>query len=118
MSSWHDVASLEELESQGRVIARIEGREIGVLIDPADKSLRALRNRCPHVGSPLCLGTLRRRERGAAGTYDDPEQVNVLRCPHHGWEFDLQTGFCLEDSKMRVAVYEVKVVDGRVQVLA
>lgn len=117
MRTWNDIASFEELERQGRVIVRIGGREIGVLVDRSDNSLRAVRNRCPHVGSPLCLGTVRRRERGTPGLYE-LEDRNVLRCPHHGWEFDLESGFCLDDASMRVAVYEVKVVDGRVHVLA
>lgn len=117
MKEWHDIASLEQLERDGRVIVRIGGREVGVLVNPADGSLKALRNRCPHVGSPLCRGTVRTRERGTAGRYE-LETGKVLRCPHHGWEFDLDTGVCLDDPAMRVAVYEVKVVDGRVQVLA
>jgi nitrite reductase (NADH) small subunit len=42
----------------------------------------------------------------------------VLRCPWHGWEFDPKTGRCLDDPAMRVAVYDAKVVDGRVLVQA
>lgn len=117
MREWHDIAAVEDVERDGRAIVRIGGREIGVLVDPSNGSLRALRNRCPHVGSPLCRGALRTREAGTPGSYT-LEEGKVLRCPHHGWEFDLVTGACLDDPAMRVAVYEVKVVDGRVHVLA
>ncbi len=117
MREWHDVASLEKVVRDGRAIVRVGGREIGVLVDPSDGSLKALRNRCPHVGSPLCLGTLRTRESGTPGAYS-LEEGKVLRCPHHGLEFDLVSGVCLDDPGMRVAVYDVKVLEGRVHVLA
>ena len=117
MKDWHDLGPLEQLERDGRLIARVAGREIGVVVDRKDGALYALRNRCPHVGSPLCRGRVRPRERGTAGLYEPPEQ-DVLRCPHHGWEFDLVTGRCLEDDSMRVAVYPVKVEGQRVLVFA
>ena len=43
---------------------------------------------------------------------------SVLRCPWHGWEFDLETGRCRDDESMRVAVYPADVRDGRVFVKA
>jgi len=93
MTTWHDVASLEELQRDGRV-ARVGDREIGVVLGPGGE-LRALRNRCPHHGAPLCLGdVVGRLEAPAPGTYVLSEQA-VLRCPWHGWEFDLETGACL-----------------------
>jgi nitrite reductase/ring-hydroxylating ferredoxin subunit len=117
VKDWHDLGPLDQLERDGRIIARVGGREIGVVVDPRDGALYALRNRCPHVGSPLCRGRVRPRELGSAGLYKPAEQ-DVLRCPHHGWEFDLETGRCLEDDSMRVAVYPVKVEGARVLVFA
>jgi uncharacterized protein len=40
------------------------------------------------------------------------------RCPWHGWEFDLETGRCLDDPALRAAVYPVRVEAGRVLVRA
>lgn len=117
MKEWRDVASLDQLVQDGRVIVRVGGREIGVFLDRSNGTFRALRNRCPHVGSPLCRGTLRRRERGTPGAYLFGDQ-EVLRCPHHGWEFDVETGLCIEDPTMRVAVYAVRTVNTRVEILA
>lgn len=117
MSEWHDFGPFEQLERDGRIIARVGGREIGVVVDRRNGGLHALRNRCPHIGSPLCRGSVRLRERGTAGAYLPGEQ-QVLRCPHHGWEFDLESGRCLEDDRMRVAVYPVKVEAARVLVYA
>ena len=111
MSGWHDVGSLAELERDGHVVARVEGREVGVVAVGGE--LRGVRNRCPHHGGPLCLGTVQQRVTGGPGAYDVTGTL-VLRCPWHGWEFDPVTGACLDDPALRVAVYPAKAVDGRV----
>lgn len=93
------------------------GRSIGVF--NVDGHLFALRNTCPHQGAQLCLGTVR-------GTMlpSDPYEYRygrdgrVLRCPWHGWEFDLETGEKLFDvtERARVKTYEVSVEGDRVVV--
>jgi nitrite reductase (NADH) small subunit len=112
---WHEIGLATELERTGRLIARVEGREIGIL--RVGNKLHAIRNRCPHHGGPLCLGTVREREAGTPGRYSQSGHM-VLRCPWHGWEFDLETGACPEDASLRVATYDVRVVGERVHVLA
>src|SRR5215207_2102109 len=113
MKEWHDISSAEELELSGQVVARIQGREVGIVRDPTDGSLHGLRNRCPHHGGPLCLGTVRERVAGSPGRYELVGQ-SVLRCPWHGWEFDPATGQCLDEPSMRVAVYPAKAEGDRV----
>jgi nitrite reductase (NADH) small subunit len=115
VSDWHDVGSLADLERDGHIIARIEGREVGVLV--VDGEPRGVRNRCPHHGGHLCLGRVVERARGEPGRYGFAGR-HVLRCPWHGWEFDPVTGICLDEPSMRVAVYPVEVADGRVLVQA
>jgi 3-phenylpropionate/trans-cinnamate dioxygenase ferredoxin subunit len=115
MSEWHDVGSLADLQRAGRLLARIGGREVGVL--EVDGELRGVRNRCPHHGGPLCLGIVGPRQTGTPGRYDLGSR-SVLRCPWHGWEFEPATGACLDDPSMRVAVYPAKAVEGRVFVQA
>jgi 3-phenylpropionate/trans-cinnamate dioxygenase ferredoxin subunit len=113
MSAWHDVGSLADLERDGHVVARVEGREVGVVAVGAE--LRGVRNRCPHHGGPLCRGTVEQRLTGRPGRYHVTGEL-VLRCPWHGWEFDPATGACLDDPALRVAVYPAKTADGRVLV--
>jgi nitrite reductase (NADH) small subunit len=42
----------------------------------------------------------------------------TLRCPWHGWEFDLDTGVCLDEPSLRTAVYPVRVEGGRIMLEA
>lgn len=112
---WHDIGSLEELERAGHLVARIGGREVGAVLDRATNTPVAIRNRCPHHGAPLCLGTVRTRIGGEPGRYE-LESSRVLRCPWHGWEFDLETGICRDEPSLRAAVYSVSVTGGRVLV--
>ena len=83
--------------------------------DPASGELWALRNRCPHHGGPLCLGSVKAREAGGLpGRYELSTQ-RVLRCPWHGWEFDLKTGQSYFDpQKTRARSYPVEVEKGGV----
>ena len=93
-----------------RTIVRVGGREIGVF--HTDAGLYALRNVCPHQGAPLCLGTVTGTTLPSApGEYVWGLDGRVLRCPWHGWEFDLETGVGLYDPYRheRVATYEVRI---------
>ncbi len=115
MSGWQDVGSLEELDRGGRLVARVGGREVGVVRDAASGALHGVRNRCPHHGGPLCLGTVQERVTGEPGRYSLSGR-SVLRCPWHGWEFDLETGRCVDEPSLRAAVYPVRVDGERVLV--
>jgi 3-phenylpropionate/trans-cinnamate dioxygenase ferredoxin subunit len=113
----HVVAAIEEFPVGARKIMRLGGREIGVFRTSA--GLFALRNSCPHQAAPLCLGTVTGTTLPSApGEYIWGKEGEVLRCPWHGWEFDLTTGLGLYDpyKHERVATYEVREEDGNVVV--
>jgi nitrite reductase (NADH) small subunit len=111
----HVVAHVDEIPPGSRKIVEVAGRSIGVF--NIDGTFHALRNRCPHQGGPLCEGFLMSslRSRGP-GHYDHRPGETLVRCPWHGWEFDLHSGQCLDDPSMRVAVYKAKTEQGRVLV--
>ena len=113
---WVDVGAAADLARAGRLVARVNGREIGVVAEP-DGTLRGIRNRCPHHGGPLCLGRVSERVGGEPGVYE-LAGTRTLRCPWHGWEFDLETGVCVDEPSLRAAVYPVRVAHGRVFVRA
>jgi nitrite reductase (NADH) small subunit len=115
-SDWVDVGAAADLARTGRLVARVNGREIGVVAD-LDGVLRGIRNRCPHHGGPLCLGRVGDRVEGEPGVYELTGR-KTLRCPWHGWEFDLETGVCVDEPTMRAAVYPVRIEGERVLVQA
>lgn len=106
----HPVATTSEIPPGGRKIVEIDGRSIGVF--NVGGSFYALRNLCPHQGAPLCEGpvmgtTLPSRP----GTYVLAREGEILRCPWHGWEFDLRTGRSLADpDRARVRSFPVTTV--------
>jgi nitrite reductase/ring-hydroxylating ferredoxin subunit len=73
--------------------------------------LFAVRNRCPHQGGPLCLGpTTGLLESDAPGQRVYQRHGEILRCPWHGWEFDLRDGRSIVDPQgIRVKSYDVVV---------
>jgi nitrite reductase/ring-hydroxylating ferredoxin subunit len=112
----HDVGAEEDFDLGVFRVFEIRGRSIGVVHSVA--GWFAIRNRGPHLGAPLCAGKV-------TGTMlpGVPDKLSwgmegqVVRCPWHGWEFDLQTGRSLFDvSNERTATYPVEVCDGRVEV--
>jgi len=105
----HAVATVEEIPPGTHKIVTVAGRSIGVY--NLGGEFFALRNSCPHQGGPLCTG----RVSGfviaeTPGEYVYSRQGEILRCPWHGWEFDIRTGRSWFDpAKVRVRRYEVTV---------
>ena len=72
-------------------IVSVNGREIGVF--NVDGRYFALANRCPHEGGPLCQGRIVALVQSEGpGHYRLARHQEFLRCPWHGWEFDIRTG--------------------------
>ena len=72
-------------------IVNVAGREIGVF--NLDGRYFALANRCPHEGGPLCQGRIVALvQSDGPGHYALTRDREFLRCPWHGWEFDIRTG--------------------------
>ena len=74
----------------------------------------ALNNRCPHRGGSLCQG----RQTGLVesdgpGNYRYSRPGEIIRCPWHGWEFDIRTGqsWC-DPTRVRARPYAVSVQPG------
>ena len=103
------VATVNEIAPGGRKIVEIAGRSIGVF--NVGGQFYALRNRCPHQGGPLCEGRLTGfLVSSGPGEYRYSRPGEILRCPWHGWEFDLRTGQSWFDPvQVRVRRYDVTV---------
>jgi 3-phenylpropionate/trans-cinnamate dioxygenase ferredoxin subunit len=105
----HAVATVDEIPPGGRKIVEVAGRSIGVF--NVDGIFYALRNRCPHQGGPLCRGTISGFVSATKpGEYHHSRHGQILRCPWHGWEFDIATGQSWFDPrKIRVRRYDVTI---------
>ena len=102
------VATVAEIPPGSRKIVEISGRSIGVFNIEGD--FYALRNRCPHQGGPLCQGKFTGLIQSTKpGQYDYSRPGEIIRCPWHGWEFDVQTGQSWVDpAQTRVRRYDVQ----------
>jgi nitrite reductase/ring-hydroxylating ferredoxin subunit len=105
----HVVATTDEIPPGQRKIVEIGGRSIGVF--NVGGRYYALRNACPHAGAALCEGTLTGLVTSTApGEYSYERAGEILRCPWHGWEFDVTTGRSWFDpARTRVRAYETTV---------
>jgi 3-phenylpropionate/trans-cinnamate dioxygenase ferredoxin subunit len=88
------------------------------VIRKADGSLSALRDVCPHHAARLSLGVVRPLlETDENWDYALSDRQWTIRCPWHGFEFDVDTGRCPADpEKYRVRSYPVSVENGKIVV--
>ena len=102
------VCASDEL-APGAMRAVSWGRLPVVVIRLEDGSLHALVDRCLHHGGPLSAGRLGHGSAGAGGVgdYRPDESVAVLRCPWHGYEYDIRTGCTLFDPDRRLRTLTV-----------
>jgi nitrite reductase (NADH) small subunit len=108
------VCRVDDLPPGKRKIVNVRGRTIGVF--NVNGTYYALLNRCPHLAAPLCKGVV-------TGLITGPEPYKiefsrdgeVLRCPWHGWEFDITNGQSVfNPHRVRVKSYEVLVETQRI----
>jgi nitrite reductase/ring-hydroxylating ferredoxin subunit len=109
----HVVAKVDEIPPGSRKLVTVEGREIVVF--NLDGDFVGLLNRCPHQGGKMCDGVVT-----ALITSDEPGKINyerpgeIIRCPWHGWFFDLRTGQSWgEPDRVKTRHYDAAVADGR-----
>lgn len=105
----HVVCRAADLPPGERRIVEVEGRSLGVF--NIDGEYHAIPNRCPHQWAPLCKGTLAKTAYAERpDEWDWDEASCVIRCPWHGWEFDIRTGRSVfNPHRMGVRSYEVTV---------
>lgn len=110
------VARVDDIAPGTSKSFRVAGREICVI--NSGGRFYALRNACPHRGAPLCAGTV-------GGTllasrpyeYVYGHEGSVIRCPWHGYEFDLESGNAVvRATGLRVKTYPVRTSDGSILV--
>ena len=97
---------LRDAPDEGAVrMLEVDGHRVGLYRVAGD--LHALANRCPHRGAPLCAGMIATPLEADGATVMLGPRHSVVRCPWHKWEFDIATGRCLVDTRLRVRRYAV-----------
>lgn len=120
MSDRIEVANAESFPpGERRIVETDHGISIGVF--NVDGEYHAILNKCLHQNGPLCEGGLEpeivAEWAGPGNRVDEDYGDNfVVKCPWHGWEYDLETGQLLHDEEISVPVFDVAVHDGTVYI--
>jgi nitrite reductase/ring-hydroxylating ferredoxin subunit len=96
---------LAEAPAEGeRRLLDVGGRRVGVF--QLDGGFFALADRCPHRGAPLCSnGEVVNAVEGVGDDACVTREGALVRCPWHKWDFDIASGRCTVDDRLRVRRY-------------
>jgi nitrite reductase/ring-hydroxylating ferredoxin subunit len=105
------VAKAAQFPDGERRIVRHGASEIGVF--HWQGQFYAYENLCLHQGGPACEGVMMHKVEdviGADRTWNgqrfSKDEIHFV-CPWHGYEYDLKTGECAADRKLRLKSFEV-----------
>ncbi|MFV8827820.1 Rieske (2Fe-2S) protein [Alkalihalobacterium sp. APHAB7] len=102
------VCKIEDIKPNGMKAVSLGKREVVVIRDNNDR-FYAFRDFCPHQGTRLSDG----RVSGTTlctdklGEHIWAKEGEVIACPWHRWEFDVNTGCSLFSDKTRIKNYKV-----------
>ena len=105
------VGKASEFKDGDRRIVFVGDHEIGVFREHG--TFYAYSNYCLHQGGPACEGlTIAKVEerimpdKTSKGLYFSDTELHFV-CPWHGYEYDMKTGECVSDRKLKLRKYEV-----------
>ena len=105
------VAKTSEMTDGDRRIVFVGDHEIGVFRH--EGKYYAYSNFCLHQGGPACEGLTiakveekLRPDKTSMGLYFSEEEMHFV-CPWHGMEYDMKTGECVSDRKMKLKKYKI-----------
>jgi nitrite reductase/ring-hydroxylating ferredoxin subunit len=90
--SYHLLGTRDDISTDSPKRVCLNGREIVVF--HVDQRFYAFKNICPHQGVELTGATI---------------ENGFLRCPGHGYRFDLKTGQCDRDPYLQASTYDLKI---------
>ena len=98
-STFQRAAAVDDVRRLGSLVAHVNGHTLALFADGDD--VRAVDNRCPHMGFPLHRGTL---------------HDGILTCHWHHARFDVATGGTFDQWADELRVFPVELRDGDVWV--
>ncbi|KMP11073.1 hypothetical protein UR09_04400 [Candidatus Nitromaritima sp. SCGC AAA799-A02] len=98
MSEFIPVARVDDIPPGTRKRVEVDSKRISIF--NIDGEYYAIFDTCPHKGTtPLIRGTL--------------DGIGI-KCPNHGYRFDLKTGECNIGPAFNTKVFPIKVEDGEI----
>ena len=105
------VGKASEFKDGDRRIIFLGDHEIGVFRD--DGQFYAYSNFCIHQGGPACEGLIIAKveerilpDKTSRGLYFSDSERHFV-CPWHGYEYDMKTGECVADRKLKLRKYKI-----------
>ena len=92
MSEYTTVAKVGAIEEGKGEAYAVNGRMVAIFLDQG--KYFAIDDFCPHMGASLAGG---------------PLQDGTVSCPWHAWRFCIKDGRWVDNPRLKVACYEVKV---------
>lgn len=92
MAEFLKAAKTGEIEPGCGKVVSVGGKDLALF--NVDGTFYATDNACIHRGGPLGEGFI---------------QGSAVVCPWHGWQYEIPTGACKTNPKVRLACHEVKV---------
>jgi nitrite reductase (NADH) small subunit len=106
LDAWEDVCALEEILPATGVCALVAGQQVAVVRTAVPDAVYAIGNFDPFSKAFVL-------SRGIVG---DRGGIPKIASPIYKQTFDLRTGQCLDDPRVRVPTFEVRVECGRILV--
>jgi nitrite reductase/ring-hydroxylating ferredoxin subunit len=117
----HFVGKADEFKDGDRRIVFVGDTEIGLFKNQGE--FYAYSNTCLHQAGPACEGMIISKveekilpDGTSAGLYFS-DTVTHFVCPWHGYEYNLKTGVCAADRRLRLRKYDVMQKDDGVYVI-
>ena len=87
------VAVIDDFQTKGIKSLSILGKKVAI-IKRDDGSFYAIETGCKHQGADLSKGKI---------------ELGIATCPRHDWQYDLETGECINHDSPRLRKYAVKI---------
>lgn len=109
-----DVCAATDL-APGSMIETMVGERPVVVARTGAGRLYAFAGSCLHHGAPLVHGRLLTGIEGdSTGEYRLSAGRDLVKCPWHGYEYDLSSGAALFDGRRRLRLFRAREHDGRI----
>lgn len=96
---WLNAGGLEDIPEGGVLKTQLDGEQ--VILSRNGGVVSCFQNACAHLNLPLDEGEI---------------SQGILTCPHHGFQYDLQSGECLTAPEVQLQPHAVRVIDDKVEV--